>query len=309
MPESVEEQNRIVSLRDGEWETLIRRIKEDKCTPFLGAGACYGYLPTGQAIADRWAGRYGFPLHSRPDLPSVAQFLSVEFNDPVSPKEKLLEEVFKNKTPLNCKDAEDPHCFLADLPLSVFLTTNYDSYMSDALVNRGKTPSREICQWNQAIRNRQKNLPSAFENSDLDRISVTKPVVFHLHGHETYADSLVLTSDDYYDFLVNVSRSQKLIPPLIQERWANSTLLFLGYSLQDSTFQVIFRSMLRFLEKSLIRTHISVQLAPVKAESSRAQKEQVEQFLNKYFRGLNITVYWGTCKDFIQELRAHWVAN
>ena len=31
------------------------------------------------------------------------------------------------------------------------------------------------------------------------------PVVYHLHGHRSVIDSLVLTEDDYLDYLVNMS--------------------------------------------------------------------------------------------------------
>ena len=33
------------TLSEEDWEILLRRIDKGKCTPFLGAGACYGVLP------------------------------------------------------------------------------------------------------------------------------------------------------------------------------------------------------------------------------------------------------------------------
>ena len=38
-------------LQDRDWTLLLRRIKDGKCTPFLGAGACYGALPLGSTLA------------------------------------------------------------------------------------------------------------------------------------------------------------------------------------------------------------------------------------------------------------------
>jgi len=43
------------------------------------------------------------------------------------------------------------------------------------------------------------------------------PVVFHFHGSYEIPESLVLTEDDYFDFLVNISRDEDLIPARIQQ--------------------------------------------------------------------------------------------
>jgi len=42
-------------LGDRDWEILLRRIQNGKCTPFLGAGVNHGVLPLGSEIAQRWA--------------------------------------------------------------------------------------------------------------------------------------------------------------------------------------------------------------------------------------------------------------
>jgi hypothetical protein len=38
-------------LGDRDWEILLRRIHDGKCTPFLGAGINHGVLPLGSEIA------------------------------------------------------------------------------------------------------------------------------------------------------------------------------------------------------------------------------------------------------------------
>ena len=73
-------------LEERDWELLLRRIKNGKCTPFLGAGACYGVLPLGSDIARKWAQEYHYPLHDSNDLARVAQFLAVQVSEsPVTP--------------------------------------------------------------------------------------------------------------------------------------------------------------------------------------------------------------------------------
>ena len=81
------------TLEEKDWTMLLRRIEKGKCTPFLGAGACYGSLPLGGDIARKWAADYGYPLGDCNDLVRVAQFLAVQ-NDPMFPKEEGDSGVF-----------------------------------------------------------------------------------------------------------------------------------------------------------------------------------------------------------------------
>ena len=60
-------------LGESDWELLLKRIAEGRCTPFLGAGVCYGTLPLGSEIAAAWAKKEEFPLDDCSDLAKVAQ--------------------------------------------------------------------------------------------------------------------------------------------------------------------------------------------------------------------------------------------
>ena len=50
-------------LTDADWEELLYAICDQKCTPFIGAGACVPWIPVGSEIAQRWAERYNYPLN------------------------------------------------------------------------------------------------------------------------------------------------------------------------------------------------------------------------------------------------------
>ena len=86
------------------------------------------------------------------------------------------------------------------------------------------------------------------------------PVVFHLHGRLSVPESLVLTEDDYLDFLVTVSRDQKLLPHQIKRAMAGASLLFIGYRLADWNFRVLHRGLVMAGEPSLRRLSVTVQL-------------------------------------------------
>lgn len=297
MSQTADQSNLI--LEDREWELLLRRIRDGKCTPFLGAGACYGVLPLGSDIARAWAAEYEYPLEDVYDLPRVAQYLSVQY-DSMYPKEELIKDYFSNAAPPAFSEKDEPHGILADLPLPVYLTTNYDNFMARALEAAGKKPKREYCRWNEAI----KYNPSIFDDASYEP-DPYNPIVFHLHGLDEVPESLVLTDDDYLDFLINISRDQNLLPHLIQRAMAGSSLLFVGYSLEDWTFRVLFRGLVNATESALRRISVAVQLPPDAPESSR---RLIQKYRNMYFDKIDIRIHWGTARDFVEELRTRWIA-
>lgn len=298
-------------LEASDWDLLLDRIKEGKCTPFLGAGASAGVLPLGSKIAEEWAEAEGYPLDNNTDLASVAQFLAVKY-DAIHPKSMLIRR-FANVPSPDFSNPYEPHRLLADLPLPVYITTNYDDFMIQALQRAEyapgykKVPTREVCRWNKQIVSRLKSRPSVFK-STRSKISVQTPVVFHLHGHTEFAESMVLTEDDYLDFLINISKDDYPLPQRIQEAMAGASLLFLGYRLSDWSFRVLFRSVVGYLERSTTRAHISVQLVPLKENAPDERKQKAQEYLYRYFGDLKIRVYWGPAEEFAKELRDRWEA-
>ena len=287
-----------------DWNLLLGRIKDGKCTPFLGAGVNYGILPLGGRIAQDWAAQEGFPLRSSEDLANVAQFLAVKYDDPMYPKERILKQLALDKKPDFSQPDEHLDCLraLAGLPLPVYLTTNYDDLMVEALrhTDPPKNPRREFCRWHKGL----KSLPSVFGAAARYTPDYANPVVFHLHGSNDYVESLVLTEDDYIDFLVNVSRRQKLLPPRIQEAMTNASLLFIGYRLKDINFRVIYRGLVQSMDGSQRRLSVTVQVTP--PDDHAGAPEKAEQFLTDYFDELKVRVYWGTAAQFAKELRYRW---
>jgi hypothetical protein len=289
------------NLDEKDWERLLGRIRDGKCTPFLGAGAAYGTLPLGRDIAEQWAAKYHFPLGEQDstDLMRVAQFLAVD-QDAMFPKELIASQIKGVKSP-DFKAVGETHGILADLPLPVYMTTNYDSFMVQALEERGKKPKQEFCHWNKYI----KDIPSVFDDTVFDP-DLSNPVVFHLHGHIRTPESIVLTEDDYLDFLVNISRDPLMLPPRIQRALTGASLLFIGYRIADWNFRVLFRSLVSYLEKALIRGHVSVQIFPLGDEVAPAMRDRALKYLDDYFGKLETRVYWGTSQEFTAELRQRW---
>jgi hypothetical protein len=282
-------------LSDDDWNLLLGRIRSGNCTPFLGAGACAGTLPLGGDIAEQWAREFGYPLSDTRDLARVSQFLAVRMGDAMAPKERISAELARFPPPDPTADGE-PHAVLADLPLPVFITTNYDGFMSEALRRAHKDARPEICRWNRSpsLRGEAVVLTSGFVPT------AARPVVFHLHGRLEVPESLVLTEDDYLDFLVAVSRDQRLLPHQIKKALAGASLLFIGYRLADWNFRVLHRGLVMAGETSLRRLSVTVQLRAASAE---------RDYLEKYFGAMNVRVYWGNAADFAAELRERWASS
>jgi hypothetical protein len=292
-------------LEDSDWDVLLRRIRAGKCTPFLGAGADYGVLPLGSDIARDWAKKFGYPLEDDENLARVATYLAVKHDDAMYPKDLLLDNWFRNLKLPDYTNPHEPHATLASLPLPMFMTTNYDPFMTQALKAAGKKPHRELCKWNKSI----KDSPSIFGKDSTFEPSSEEPVVFHLHGHDEIAESLVLTEDDYLDFLVSVSKDEDLLPHQIRRYLAGTSLLFVGYSLADWSFRVLFRGLVASVEQSLRRISLTVQLPPVSDDRESPNNEaEIQNYLSKYFGQIDIRVYWGTAQEFMIELRTRWEA-
>jgi WD40 repeat protein len=245
------------TLSDDDWDTLVSRIKKGDCTPFLGAGISADRLPTGSQIAADWSARYEYPLPDTENLIKVSQLVGHRLKDFLRPNE-IIKDIIEDAGHPNFLDPTEPHAVLAKLPLPVYMTTNYDDFMFKALQTVSNDPPKEptlfVNQWNSPT-----DKPAA--RVDLNP-SANKPAVYHFHGHKDQLDTMVLTEDDYLDFLVRVSKDQELIPPRIQHALVATQLLFIGYSLGDMNFRVIFRGLVEATKKNMRRVSIAVQTPP-----------------------------------------------
>jgi hypothetical protein len=287
-------------MRDEDWDLLVARIRAEKCTPFLGAGACWPTLPTGKDLARQWAKAHKYPLDDKEDLARVAQYLGVHLDDQVVPKEQIIEHFADLGTPDFTK-ADEPHMALAKLPVPIYITTNYDDFMEQALRLEGKDPQPEICRWNShpAVQ----NAPGVLRDDPDFEPTPRKPLVFHLLGQAPIPESLVLTEDDYLDFLVAVARNEEVLPDRIREAFAGTSLLFIGYSLADWDFRVLHRGLVMTGEAALRRISVTVQLERKDRNARRAR-----EYLEKYFARMAARVYWGDADKFAAELTEKWEA-
>jgi hypothetical protein len=134
-----------------------------------------------------------------------------------------------------------------------------------------------------------------------------QPLVFHLHGHHEVPQSLVITEDDYLEFLAAIVKDerQRLLPPPLPERVTGTALLFVGYSLTDWTFRVLIRSLTNSFTAKLRYPAVAIQLDPddVAQEGKlAAAQEYLARYLGEVGLRNKLRIAWGKASDFARDL-------
>jgi hypothetical protein len=323
-----------------QWDAVITDLTDELCVPVLGPSLVESLFGTTRDIARRWAEHYEFPLapRNRDDLAQVAQYLAYRQSSAYALQalRTYLAHYIRRKYerdlppellqgPVNVGlvnslvshigamerkgDPYDVHRLLAKLPVKIYVTANRDNLLRDSLIEEGRTPHIQLCTW------RTKNDMPVPMGPPLDPAyepSKKEPLIFHVFGNLEYPESLVLTEDDYFNFLIAVTRNEALrkmsIPPKVSTALASSGLLLLGFQVDDWDFRVLFSSILKQSGSLLSeqRTRVAVQLSPV--EGRIIDPDRAVQYLRKYFeRQARIGVSFVTMDDFMRQLTARCI--
>jgi len=310
------------------WPFLLENIERGQCSAFLGPRVNAGLLPSPEALAEELADKYGYPLPDRYSLSRVAQFMAVHDPDvlrndyvrllqrslfsflslkPTKEEKQRFRQAGFAETAEALNWAErvldvqenEIHHLLADLPLPLYLTTNMDSFMFEALRHKGRYPRREGPRWQPPAGAPQYILTP--------RPSSEQPVVFYLNGHdgdEEQRRHLVLSEDDYLAHLIRLSRDQETILPMnVLSEISQHSFLFLGYSLHDWEFRLILQGLLKpIAQTGGAKLHVGVQLDV----EQNPHADKAIDYLRRYLGRFNIEIYWGTPQQFVAELHAYW---
>jgi len=328
------------------WDALLNYIAEDQCTPIVGPEVTEDLFGSQQEIARRWAELYRYPLtgYHNVDLPQVAQYLA----DIVSPPHARIElmnhlrrellERYGRKVPGLKQDGELPdllaevgrwrrardrdtrdgpsrdwepdlHQILAELRCPVYLTTNPDSLLADAL--RDLSGGVDVIE-RAFDRSRKNRVSDQFFDEDVDRPPDYQPLVYHLFGmyqkdprtRRYDLKSLVLNQDDYFQYLSAMGQNGDAVPTPVKTALSSSALMFVGFHLHDWNFRVLLQSLQgQEWTKDNDYSHIAVQVDP--AEGQFADPEMARLYLQKVgkINRSNLSIYWGSTRKFLHELR------
>ena len=315
------------------WPAIIASIQAGQCTPILGAGLYEPLIGSWQGMAALLSEQFNFPLSAffRDSMPQVSQYIAVnqDVNTLLMRVDSMIRQAWQQRHADNLPDAlktanaaisdlfsaggakaraldpNEQHKVLSRLPSRIYITTNFDNMMADALKEAGRAPEVVICPWSErfyadSIYDRE---PGYLPTSD-------RPLVYHLFGHISVPDSMVLTEDDYFEFLIgftaNKKRTPPIIPPAILRAFTDSALLVLGFHLDDWAFRAMFRTVMvqQGGQRRGRYSHVGVQLEP--DDSHNQNPIRARQYLQKYFGQAEINLYWGNSQEFLSELGRQW---
>ena len=299
---------------------VARWLSEGSIVPFVGAGASHGgasaqsSMPDGKALADELVSEMpGAAIYGvRDNLAKVAQF----FQNSVFDRPALYDFLRRR---LEVDQAQTSPSAVAQLlaniprnPVPFFvITTNYDSFIERAFRLAGKP----LCVITQNMRDpvagpQRLNLihpdgalgqeeSSEFQWSDDPRFPPGTTFLFKMHGSVHRAvldgpDDVIITEDDYVDFMVNSGgKLSPFFPPTsLTAAYKRRRFLFLGYSLYDWNFRAFLRmlTLRNALSGSEARRHYAIQLRP----------EPIEVEL---WKQRNVNVYDGDLIEFCNRIQ------
>ena len=192
---------------------IKKSIKENSLLLFVGAGiSANSNLPTWGELIQSFKKELDLPYGDSDDYLRVAQYYYDTFGK--NQYTKKIEEVFFSK---GTSKPNKLHTLIEKIAPKHIITTNYDSLLEDQFENG-------LLKYNVIA-----------EDKDIPYTSSERYLI-KMHG-DFSKKNIVLKEDDYLDYALNFPMVSTLIQSLIM----NHTLLFVGYSLGDSTFNSIFR--------------------------------------------------------------------
>ncbi len=225
--------------------------------------------------------------------------------------EKVILEVGRRER----QKSDDPFRAVAAMPVKVYVTTNVTDLLQDALKatdpGPGKTPKTLCFPWAPSDRvdwdefyGREDEDTRWADPEIVAPPTVEEPWVYHLFGRLEEPWSLVLTEDDYFDWLLAWEAAKdvkQIVPPAVKGALTRSSLLFLGYHLDDWDFRVVFQSIKSFGLKNRFNDHVGVQLRP---ESQTIERDAAQRYLESYFGEDKVNIFWEDTRKFLAELCA-----
>jgi len=235
--------------------SLLRDIENKECIVFLGAGASTeGFsFYTGENLIDVLAEKCKYPKRSVHSLPKVAQYFCDTLDGGL--KGRLLREIrgyidsYMEYGELNNLVTEVNRLIAKIGFFRTIITTNWDVFME-----------------------RELNVLPIVRDADLVYWDDSKRQVIKMHDCISQPETMVVTENDYNDFI-----QQRLDCPInnkIKDLMATKTFLFLGYSLRDSSFQIIHEGILKRMGR-FSRSSYAVLKDPTAHDSASMRKRGI----------------------------------
>lgn len=311
------------------WKAICSAVRSGRFIPILGPELGEDIFGGTTELAGNLADKHAFPLspHERTDLAKVAQVICVEqkrsyaceavqneFLAQVSRRlDKAALDASQGSLPAlldaavnQCRsNCDHPYRVLSELPASIYVNASYEPMLVRVLKAEGKNAEPVFTAW------RGEDVPQKPQPQN-PKPAPESPWVYHIFGIFGKPNSMVLTEDDFFDYLIATSRLDLLLPTLVGNLM-QSSLLFLGFRLDDWRFRVLLRMIVTRPGTRTLRdlAHVGVQVNP--GEQSVGDVNKARKYIESYFQGGDdspeISIYWGSPSDFLRQLRENLSSN
>ncbi len=264
-------------------ERLASHLLKGKCLPFLGAGASADPnkpdLPTAARLSELLARKCDLRWHEYIPLSTIAfyfefffarddlnDFLANQIGKSIIEPSESIEKLVEIITVVEERRG----------PLLV-VTTNYDQHFEKTYeAATGRLPEVIVYKGGHNPNDRMAKLHAkADEWWDVG----DRSALYKMHGciSDPSGQNLVVTEEDYVNFLTNAlsEDEKKRVLHRVRGKIARGTILFVGYSLADWNFRVIFKATAEREEARTTKSY-AVQYNP-KAESEMTDLERTRR--------------------------------
>lgn len=250
------------------FDQLVERLEAGDVVPFIGAGLSKaGGFPTWEDHLRTQGRTAGIdPAHTESLLTSgqyetvIAEIEAIRGRDVFTQE---IRDVF-NRT----GELTNSTLLITELFTDTVITTNYDRLIEQAFDTGAKNAFQLI------------NGMNALADPDTDRVSIIK-----LHGDIKTPGQCILSKNQYDQAYGNNEIDMtRPIPKLLEYYYKNSSLLFLGCSLNNDRTVQVFRAIKQKVGDIVIPQHFAIEQAP--------ETEQELVARNEYLLRLGITGIW-----------------
>ncbi|WP_426191453.1 CHAT domain-containing protein [Massilia sp. DWR3-1-1] len=316
------------------WASIIGNLRAASCTPILGPGMGEQLYGSHAELAKSWGETYRYPMSAPDDadLPRVAQYLAIT-REGVFPRREFYKSVyrrildkFREDVPASLRglddaaimeqlgalvsvvgsaqrqrDPADPHAVLAGFRLPLYITTDPGDLLVDALRERGIEPRVRLLRWNPAAARCDDDYLARSGKGAGGKPTRERPIVIKLFGDLSAPASLVITEDQFFDYLTWVPTVKNIVPTSVISRVCDSALLFVGFQADSWEFRVMFRTLLQVEGVDLRRDHqhFAAQIDPSSILDAGSARRYIEKYLQHKAK---LRLYWGDVASFIAEL-------
>jgi hypothetical protein len=243
-------------------ELVATAVREQRCVLFLGAGvhapspddSPFDYPaeqapPRGCALSRTLAAACNLSSRYPDENPCNLQRVAL-FHEITHSRHQLVKAITKA-----VHDGKRPSPLLgalAQLGFPVIISTNYDHLFERALGAVGKDPRINVY------------TPRRETTIDYRDPTADSPILFKIHGDVARRETLVVTDEDYIQFVLRMSDKERYdpVPFTVKYHLTGWTTLFVGYSLLDYNLRLLFKTLRWDVDSANIPDTYSVDHAP-----------------------------------------------